>query len=288
MRYLIKFWFVGLKKPCHIWFPNRHWSLRHPPISQPRLWRQDPETIRHQHKQCCEQARSSHRDWGGNSWKRQEDQLHRFLDVGLRHQRFPRPLSGPHTICHVPIWPSKIAGQKTPIQIQWRPCFLRVFQSFLRFIGGRLRWYWIRFQRAAVQQDKRNPLLDTSQRNLWLGYVCFPISVGWIRWWGRGPKHNIRSILLTFQDQGSFVKKCVFNKRTIKVYISCCWQRPWTTALTQHTCRCPLSMYLCSSGSNARGESRALEGCCVSSKSPSRVWDQDAEFATGKSEPFLS
>ena len=36
-----------------------------------------------------------------------------------------------------------------------------------------------------------------------------------------------------------------------------------------------VSLYLCSSGSNARGESRAQEGRRVSSKSPSRVRDGD-------------
>ena len=41
----------------------------------------------------------------------------------------------------------------------------------------------------------------------------------------------------------------------------------------------PVSLYLCSSGSNAREESRALEGRSVSSKSPSRVQDGDKGVA---------
>ena len=41
-------------------------------------------------------------------------------------------------------------------------------------------------------------------------------------------------------------------------------------------------LYLCSSGSNARGESRALEGCGVISKSPSRFRDGD-EGVAGRS-----
>ena len=43
-----------------------------------------------------------------------------------------------------------------------------------------------------------------------------------------------------------------------------------------------VSLYLCSSGSNARGESRALEGRRVSSKSPSRVPDGDGFFTKRK------
>ena len=40
-----------------------------------------------------------------------------------------------------------------------------------------------------------------------------------------------------------------------------------------------VSLYLCSSGSNAQGESRAREGRHVSSKSPSRVRDGDKGVA---------
>ena len=43
-----------------------------------------------------------------------------------------------------------------------------------------------------------------------------------------------------------------------------------------------VSLYLCSSGSNARGESRAREGRRVSSKSPSRVRDGDEGVAGRK------
>ena len=41
----------------------------------------------------------------------------------------------------------------------------------------------------------------------------------------------------------------------------------------------PRLVHFCSSGGNARGESRALEGRCVSSKSPSRVRDGDEGVA---------
>ena len=69
------------------------------------------------------------------------------------------------------------------------------------------------------------------------------------------------------------LEKCLFNKRTIKVFVSCCWRCPGTFAPSAP--HLTVSLYLCSSGSNARGESRAREGRRVSSKSPSRVRDQD-------------
>ena len=62
------------------------------------------------------------------------------------------------------------------------------------------------------------------------------------------------------------LKKCVFNKRTIKVCVSCCWRCPGTSAPS--AAHLTVSLYLCSSGSNARGESRAREGRRVSSKNP--------------------
>ena len=43
--------------------------------------------------------------------------------------------------------------------------------------------------------------------------------------------------------------------------------------------RCAVSLFLGSSGSNARGESSALEGCRVSSKSLSMGWDWDKGVA---------
>ena len=73
------------------------------------------------------------------------------------------------------------------------------------------------------------------------------------------------------------VKKCVFNKCTIKVCVSCCWRCPGTSAPS--AAHLMVSLYLCSSGSNARGESRAGEGRRVSSKSPSRVRDGDKGVA---------
>ena len=73
------------------------------------------------------------------------------------------------------------------------------------------------------------------------------------------------------------VKKCVFNKRTIKVCVSCSWRCPGTSAPSAAHLR--VALYLCSSGSNARGESRALEGRRVSLKSPSRVREGDEGVA---------
>ena len=73
------------------------------------------------------------------------------------------------------------------------------------------------------------------------------------------------------------VKKCVFKKRTIKVCVSCCWRCPGTSAPS--AAHLTVSLYRCSSGSNARGELRAWEGRRVSSKSPSRVRDGDEGVA---------
>ena len=56
--------------------------------------------------------------------------------------------------------------------------------------------------------------------------------------------------------------KCVFNKCTIKVCISCCWRCLRTSAPSP--AHLTVSLYLCSSGSNVRGESRAWEGRRVS------------------------
>ena len=44
------------------------------------------------------------------------------------------------------------------------------------------------------------------------------------------------------------VKKCVFNKRKIKVCVSCSWRCPWTFAFC--AAHLTVSLYLCSSGSN--------------------------------------
>ena len=49
--------------------------------------------------------------------------------------------------------------------------------------------------------------------------------------------HQLNAILLTIQNQGFGVKKCVFNKCTIKVCVSCCWRCP--PRLARHTWPCP-------------------------------------------------
>ena len=72
--------------------------------------------------------------------------------------------------------------------------------------------------------------------------------------------------------------KCVFNKRTIKVCVSC-WRCQGTSAPS--AAHLTVSLYLCSSRSNARGESRALQGHCDSSKNQSRVRDRE-EGVTGR------
>ena len=67
------------------------------------------------------------------------------------------------------------------------------------------------------------------------------------------------------------VSKSAFaTKSTIKVYVSCFWLCPGSSPSTAHLM---MTLFFCSSGSNARGKSRAIEGRCVSSKSPLRVGD---------------
>ena len=50
-----------------------------------------------------------------------------------------------------------------------------------------------------------------------------------------------------FSQSGIGVSKCVFNKRTIKVCVSCCWRCPGTRAPS--TAHLAVSLYLCSSAS---------------------------------------
>ena len=71
--------------------------------------------------------------------------------------------------------------------------------------------------------------------------------------------------------------KCVFKKRKFKVCISCSWRCSGTS--TPSAPHLTVSLYLWSSRSNTRGESRTLEGHRVSSKSPSRVRDGDGGVA---------
>ena len=73
------------------------------------------------------------------------------------------------------------------------------------------------------------------------------------------------------------VKKCSFIKRTIKICASFCWRCHGTSAPS--AAHLTVSLYLCSSRSNAQGELRPLEGHCVSWKSPSRVQDRDEGVA---------
>ena len=60
----------------------------------------------------------------------------------------------------------------------------------------------------------------------------------------------------------SHKQKCVFNKRTIKVCVSCSWRCPGASAPSWP--HLTVSLFLCNCGSNARGEARALEGRRVS------------------------
>ena len=61
--------------------------------------------------------------------------------------------------------------------------------------------------------------------------------------------------LFTIKDR---CKKCVFNKRIIKVCVSCCWRCPWTSAPS--AAHLTVSLYLCSSGSNAEASRGLLKG----------------------------
>ena len=70
--------------------------------------------------------------------------------------------------------------------------------------------------------------------------------------------------------------KCVLNKRTIKVCISCIWQFDGTSAPSAS--HLMVSLYLSSSGSYALVKLSALEGRRVSSKSPSRVTRNGTEY----------
>ena len=55
------------------------------------------------------------------------------------------------------------------------------------------------------------------------------------------------------------MQKWVFNKRTIKVCVSCsCWRPPPRLSSEAHP---TVFLFLCSSKNNTQGESRALEGC---------------------------
>ena len=66
-----------------------------------------------------------------------------------------------------------------------------------------------------------------------------------------------------------------FAKSRINVKV--CFQQTHNQGLRQYLLT--VSLYLCSTGSNAQGESRAREGRSVSSKSPSRVRDGDEGVA---------
>ena len=62
-----------------------------------------------------------------------------------------------------------------------------------------------------------------------------------------------------------------------KVCVSCLWQCPGTS--TPSAAHPSLSLFSWSSGTNTWDKFRALEGCSVSSKSPSRIQDGDEKGA---------
>ena len=75
----------------------------------------------------------------------------------------------------------------------------------------------------------------------------------------RSAGHQLNSILLTFQNQGSMYKSG-FSTNAQSRFASVVFDGV-SAPLT-------VFLFLCSSGSNAQGESRALERRRVSSKSP--------------------
>ena len=134
----------------------------------------------------------------------------------------------------------------------------------------------------AVVLGERTPLLQRSHLRLEQGWLCPRPDPRRVCSRSGRPAH-FQGWSLTqfysfdFSKSRIGVKKGVFNKRTIKVWVSCSRRCPGTFAPS--AAHLTVSLYLCSSGSNTRGESRAQEGRRVSSKSPSRVRDGDEGVA---------
>ena len=151
-----------------------------------------------------------------------------------------------------------------------------------------------RFSNGVLLSLDRDPFNDITQGDI----VQKPFDVGCFRYtlcrasklsWRLKNEHGENSCKqvwsltqfysVEFLQSRIGVNKCVFYKRTTKVCVNC-WRCPGTSAPS--TAHLTVSLYLCSSGSNAPGESRAWEGCLVSSKSPSRVRDGDEGVAGRK------
>ena len=114
------------------------------------------------------------------------------------------------------------------------------------------------------------PILVSERGTLW-SRVPGVDRNSWVTWAALSTGryvHQLNSILLTFHNQRSVQKsKRPQSKFALRVTFT-----PSAAHLT-------VSLYLCSSRSNAQGESRALEGRHVRSKSPSRVQDGDEGVA---------
>ena len=105
-------------------------------------------------------------------------------------------------------------------------------------------------------------------------------SVSWrsTRWANRFCRGQVWSLTqfysVDFSQSRISVSKCVFYKRTIKVCVSCCWLCPGTSAPS--AAHLTVSLYLCSSGRNAQGESsdpwRAPSQLKKPFKGPRRRW----------------
>ena len=140
----------------------------------------------------------------------------------------------------------------------------------------------------AVDFDQLSPslkiLLKTSHQGLWEDTFCLgsdghKVAVGQV-----SGTHQVRSLTqlysVDFSKSRISVKKCFFNKRTIKV-CETVNQVVVDGVLTSapSAAHQTVSLHLCISGSNAQAGSRALEGRCVRSKSPSSVRDGHEEVA---------
>ena len=150
------------------------------------------------------------------------------------------------------------------------PCYFRLRPAAAATIQGPLRWSAGRGVPLGVQvQHKSWRPIPANLRRVQPGIRGSGMTIN---------KQNFFSGLVTNSILFCWLfpiglKKRVFNKRAIKICISCFWRCPRTSAPS--AAHLMVSLFLCSSGSNARVESRALEGRRVSSKRPSRVHDGD-------------
>ena len=157
---------------------------------------------------------------------------------------------------------------------------VRIFSGFLlHFFRLNTTPHWI------FWGNSRNLFLPCAKLafiSINFGFLFLCVCMWFLRFlcgWYLTPPHSVQVWSLTqfysvdFSQSRIDVKKCVFNKRTIKVCVSCCWWCPRTSAPSLP--HLTVSLYLCSSEATYASRLRALEGRRVNSKSPSRVRDRD-------------